>query len=77
MTGETCNQDANILGDGFCHDSANTKACQYDLGDCCRSYVNKTYCKECFCIDSNEVHIDPVLPGKFINIHNREHFLKS
>ena len=41
-----------FLGDGICDDFANTKACLYDMGDCCyySNYnVSHSKCSECFC----------------------------
>ena len=39
------------VGDKFCDDWLNTAACKYDGGDCCGRNVDKTYCKECKCLD--------------------------
>ena len=37
-----------LIGDGVCHDEANTAVCNYDGGDCCLD-GNTEHCAECFC----------------------------
>ena len=50
---EICsNYNMIFLGDGICDDFANTKACLFDLGDCCDSTnytLSHATCFECFC----------------------------
>merc|ERR1712045_958243 len=38
-------------GDKYCDDDNNNCGCGWDGGDCCGSNVNKSYCKECKCLD--------------------------
>lgn len=38
-----------LQGNGFCDDIANTKACNWDDGDCCGQKVTKGLCEECSC----------------------------
>ena len=38
-------------GNGQCDDDNNNCGCGWDGGDCCGSNVNKSYCKECKCLD--------------------------
>jgi hypothetical protein len=47
-------------GDGNCDDSNNNKGCGWDGGDCCfktakKGQVNKLYCKQCKCIDPDNL----------------------
>jgi len=41
----------NWKGDKYCDDDNNNCGCGWDGGDCCGSNVNKSYCKECKCLD--------------------------
>ena len=41
----------HLVGDGYCHDDANTLLCNYDGGDCCFNVV-PLYCAECKCLDT-------------------------
>lgn len=61
---EKCTVDPLIIGDELCHDVANEEICQHDGGDCCKTFVNKTFCKECRCHESAKVHVDPLLKNK-------------
>ena len=54
----------NFLGDGFCQDEANNDICNFDNGDCCKTFVKKSFCQECLCHATLKVHIDPLIPGK-------------
>ena len=42
------------IGDGFCDDINNNKACNYDGGDCCGVDVKKHFCLKCECIGEFE-----------------------
>ena len=44
------NHHHSNIGDGFCDDLTNNKECEYDGGDCCGDYIDKTYCSQCTCI---------------------------
>ena len=38
------------VGDGFCDDINNNKACDYDDGDCCGwESMKKNFCVQCIC----------------------------
>ena len=37
------------VGDGFCDDINNNKACGYDDGDCCGLSMKKNFCVQCIC----------------------------
>ena len=37
------------VGDGFCDDINNNKACDYDDGDCCGLSMKKNFCVKCIC----------------------------
>ena len=39
-----------------CYDSQNQPACNYNFGDCCRPYVDRTHCAECICWEDGTVH---------------------
>ena len=39
-----------------CYDSQNQPACNYNFGDCCRPYVDRTHCAECVCWEDGTVH---------------------
>ena len=47
-----------LIGDGFCNDETNNKACNYDGGDCCGNCINTENCIECLCHDENATNID-------------------
>jgi len=40
-----------FAGDGFCDDSNNVCACDWDGGDCCIETIISTYCEDCACLD--------------------------
>ena len=42
----------------------NNELCNYDGGDCCRNYVDKSQCSQCTCHETSRVHIDPLLTCK-------------
>ena len=44
-----------LMGDGICHDNNNSKLCEWDLGDCCKSNLNRDDCCICACL--------PATPG--------------
>ena len=46
--GPSC-KNPGWIGDGYCDDQTNTKACKWDGGDCCKEIVKKDYCTECKC----------------------------
>lgn len=49
-------------GDGFCDDSNNNAACNWDKGDCCGSSGKASqykYCKACKCLDCTKKKKDP------------------
>ena len=39
-----------------CYDSQNQPACNYNFGDCCRPYVDRSNCAECICWEDGTVH---------------------
>ena len=39
-----------LVGDGYCNDETNNIHCNFDGGDCCYSYVVKSFCSECKCL---------------------------
>ena len=49
---EGCESPQN-KGDGQCDDNNNNENCEYDGGDCCGSFVDKSYCTFCQCLDPN------------------------
>merc|ERR1712025_789078 len=54
--------------DGNCDDDNNNKGCGYDGGDCCYKTVKggqlkKNYCKQCKCIDPNNLGEPPATCG--------------
>ena len=53
ITGISQLQYSNLLrhGDGVCDDDNNYLACNFDGGDCCLPFVNKTRCTICICLD--------------------------
>ena len=38
------------INDGFCDDTNNNEANNFDGGDCCGLHVNKRFCIQCRCI---------------------------
>ena len=44
-----CKENPNLIGDGFCDDSANSEKCSFDGGDCCLINVLRDFCVECDC----------------------------
>ena len=49
-TEETGCEYVSIVGDDICDDQANTKACAYDFGDCCKlENMLFSSCQDCFC----------------------------
>merc|ERR1712080_586668 len=38
-------------GDAICDDGNNNAGCDFDGGDCCLPNVDKTFCKECACLE--------------------------
>ena len=44
-----CSLFSHLIGDGFCHDQANTAKCSYDGGDCCNPVTLINACQECVC----------------------------
>ena len=48
-----------LVGDGYCNDETNNIHCNFDGGDCCHSYVVKSFCSECKCLTGKvggEIH---------------------
>lgn len=45
-----------MLGDGICHDEANTKSCYHDFGDCCMPVIDASNCTECMCREDQSMH---------------------
>ena len=39
----------DLKGDGFCDDEVNNEFCNYDGGDCCNQYLDRSMCTDCFC----------------------------
>ena len=39
----------DLKGDGFCDDELNNILCNYDGGDCCNQYLDRSMCTDCFC----------------------------
>ena len=69
-----------FLGDGFCDDSLNILACEYDLGDCCSG--SKDFCVQCDCfeeLDTTTKSNDLLVISYFNGTHNvtEEHFLED
>ena len=50
-----------LMGDGICHDNNNSKLCEWDLGDCCKSNLNRDDCCICACL--------PATPGSIQYFH--------
>ena len=69
-----------FLGDGFCDDTLNILACEYDLGDCCSG--GKDFCVHCQCLeelDTTTKSNDLLVISYFNGTHNvtEEHFLED
>ena len=48
-----------MVGDGYCNDETNNLHCNFDGGDCCYTFVVKSFCSECRCLDDRageEIH---------------------
>ena len=60
------------VGDGYCDDSTNHEACDYDGGDCCGYDPNKEYCSVCACINATAITstttIAPIIWGNSIQV---------
>ena len=50
-----------LKGDGFCDDEVNNEFCNYDGGDCCDQYLDRTMCTDCFC------HIEYFQTKEYLN----------
>ena len=63
-----CNEGL-FVGDGFCDDESNNKACNYDGGDCCGECVVKVACSECVCLvdDTGNGFTNPLLGDSVCN----------
>ena len=48
-----CNEGL-FVGDGFCDDESNNKACNYDGGDCCVDVVYTDFCWDCLCLENEK-----------------------
>ena len=61
---ETLSEELNcqdLKGDGFCDDEVNNEFCNYDGGDCCDQYLDRTMCTDCFC------HIEYFQTKEYLN----------
>ena len=48
-----------MVGDGYCNDETNNIHCNFDGGDCCYTYVVKSFCSLCKCLTGRfgkEIH---------------------
>ena len=48
-----------MVGDGYCNDETNNIHCNFDGGDCCYTFVVKSFCSECRCLTDRageEIH---------------------
>ena len=50
-----------LKGDGFCDDEVNNEFCNYDGGDCCDQYLDRSMCTDCFC------HIEYFQTKEYLN----------
>ena len=56
-----------FLGNGFCEDVFNKAEYNFDLGDCCFTEIDDTFCNECYCHKTKSRHknlFDSHLAGK-------------
>ena len=53
----------DLKGDGFCDDEVNNEFCNYDGGDCCDQYLDRSMCTDCFC------HIEYFQTKEYLNCH--------
>ena len=44
-----------MVGDGYCNDETNNIHCNFDGGDCCHTYVVKSFCSLCKCLTKRVV----------------------
>ena len=51
----------DLKGDGFCDDELNNILCNYDGGDCCDQYLDRSMCTDCFC------HIEYFQTKEYLN----------
>ncbi len=58
----------SFVGNGVCEDFANTLACEFDGGDCCRPGSLKTRCKDCECKEDKGIFFRENITNTIVSI---------